>query len=978
MIFCFWLHPRVIFEVVRMLHLDEYPRNIMAAKKTTAGKTTRARAGRKVSTKAHSVLRIRGARVHNLKNVSLELPHNHLIVITGVSGSGKSSLAFDTIYAEGQRRYVESLSAYARQFLERMNKPDVDFIQGIAPAISIVQKTISRNPRSTVGTTTEVYDYLRLLFARIGKTFCRHDGTLVQRDSVRTAMERLETLPEGSKLYVLFPMHAHEGHGMDEELDNLRKQGFIRIVVGEELFSLEDVSTVQADKEDVFVLVDRLVWRSDADKTRITDSLETAFIEGEGNLRIRILESGEEWKFSTRHDCGVCGTLYTEPDAQLFSFNSPAGACPSCQGFGRTTGIDPKLVIPNENKTLTEGAVQPWTTPKHGKHQRDMEKSAAAAELRLNVPWRELSVKEREYVWQGGKGFKGIQGFFDMVESKNYKMHYRILMARYRGYTICAACEGTRLQADALAVLVGGKHLGDLVRLPIDRLHAFFETIRLTDFEMEVADRILREIRKRLAILNNIGLGYLTLDRLSHTLSGGESQRINIATSLGSSLVGALYVLDEPTIGLHPRDNSRLIDILLSLRDSGNTVIVVEHDTEMMQVADLIVDIGPMAGEHGGEIIAVAPIEKLKKVRQSLTGQYLSGKRAIPVPESRRTQTAALKIREARHNNLKSIDVSIPLGVLTCVTGVSGSGKSTLVTDILYAGLKKEFEGAYEEEVGSFGGFTGIKRITRVELVDQSPIGRTPRSNPVTYLKAFDGIRDLFASTAAAKLRGYAAGAFSFNVPGGRCDICEGDGFIKVEMQFMADLYLECEACGGKRYKRDILEIRYHGKNIVDVLDMTVTEALQFFEHVPRIANKLQVLDDVGLGYMRLGQPATTLSGGEAQRLKLALHLSSRNTGHTLFLFDEPTTGLHVHDIHKLLNCFEALIATGHSVLIIEHNLDVIKCADWIIDLGPEGGEAGGYVVAAGTPEQVAAVEASHTGRYLREVLKQQQRTAEL
>ncbi|MBR9977830.1 MAG: excinuclease ABC subunit UvrA [Bacteroidetes bacterium] len=950
----------------------------MSAKKTTAGKTSRKRTGRNASTQAHSVLRIRGARVHNLKNVSLELPHNRLIVVTGVSGSGKSSLAFDTIYAEGQRRYVESLSAYARQFLERMNKPDVDFIQGIAPAIAIVQKTISRNPRSTVGTTTEVYDYLRLLFARIGKTFCRHDGTLVQRDSVRTAMERLETLPEGSKLYVLFPMHAHEGHGMDEELDNLRKQGFIRIVVGEDLFNLEEITTVQAAKGEVFVLVDRIVWRSDADKGRITDSLETAFVEGEGYMRIRVLESGEEWKFSTRHDCGVCGTQYTEPEAQLFSFNSPAGACPACQGFGRTTGIDPKLVIPNETKTLADGAVQPWTTPKHGKHQRDMAKAAAAAELRLNVPWRELSVKEREFVWQGGKGFKGIQGFFDMVESKNYKMHYRILMARYRGYTICAACEGSRLQPDALAVLVGGKHLGELVRLPLDRLQSFFETIRLTDFELEVADRILQEIRKRLTILNDIGLGYLTLDRLSHTLSGGESQRINIATSLGSALVGALYVLDEPTIGLHPRDNMRLIDILLSLRDSGNTVIVVEHDTEMMQVADLIVDIGPMAGEHGGEIIAVAPIDKLKKNRQSLTGQYLSGKRAIPVPQSRRAHTASLKIREAQHNNLKSIDVSIPLRTLTCVTGVSGSGKSTLVTDVLYAGLKKELEGAYEEEVGSFGGFTGIKRITHVELVDQSPIGRTPRSNPVTYLKAFDGIRELFASTAAAKLRGHAPGAFSFNVPGGRCDICEGDGFIKVEMQFMADLYLECEACGGKRYKREILEIRYRGKNIVDVLDMTVTEALQFFENVPRIANKLQILDDVGLGYMRLGQPATTLSGGEAQRLKLALHLSSRNTGHTLFLFDEPTTGLHIHDIRKLLNCFEALIETGHSVLIIEHNLDVIKCADWIIDLGPEGGEAGGYVVAAGTPEQVAAVEASHTGRYLREILKQQQRTAEL
>lgn len=915
------------------------------------------------------MLVIRGARVHNLKNISLELPHNRLIVITGVSGSGKSSLAFDTIYAEGQRRYVESLSAYARQFLERMNKPDVDSIQGIAPAIAIEQKTTSRNPRSTVGTTTEVYDYLRLLYARIGKTWCRNDDSLVQRDSVRTAMDRIEALPDGSKLYIMFPMHPHEGHSVDEEIDNLRKQGFIRIVVGENLINLDEVERVDASKDDILILVDRLVWKRSADPSRFSDSLQTAFVEGDGNVRVRVLESGEEWNFSARYDCGVCGTMYREPEPQLFSFNSPAGACPTCQGFGRTTGIDPNLVIPNENKTLAEGAVQPWTTPKHSKHQRDLDRAAVGKGVRLDVPWRELTDDERAFVWDGGKGFKGIRGFFEMVESKNYKMHYRILMARYRGYTTCKACDGARLQPDALAVRVANHHLGDLVRMPLDRLHRFFEEAEFTPFEMDVAERILTEIRKRLTILTEIGLGYLTLDRLSHTLSGGEAQRINIATSLGSQLVGSLYVLDEPTIGLHPRDNGRLIAILLSLRDSGNTVLVVEHDAEMMQVADLIVDIGPAAGENGGEIVAIAPINELKKIKQSLTGQYLSGKLKIPVPKKRRKSKFSLGIQQARQNNLKNFDVSIPLGILTCVTGVSGSGKSTLVTDILYGGLKKELDGAFEDEIGSFSGFTGVKRIKHVEMVDQSPIGRTPRSNPVTYLKAFDGIRDLFASVPASKLRGYAPGAFSFNVPGGRCDVCEGDGFIKVEMQFMADLYLECEACKGSRYKKEILEIRYNGKNIVDVLNMTVTEALQFFEHVPRIGNKLRVLDDVGLGYMHLGQPATTLSGGEAQRLKLALHLSARDDGHTLFIFDEPTTGLHSHDVRKLLSCFEALIEAGHSVLIIEHNLDVIKCADWIIDLGPEGGEDGGMIVAEGTPEQVAAVETSYTGSFLRKML---------
>jgi excinuclease ABC subunit A len=916
-----------------------------------------------------SSLVIQGARVNNLKNISISLPRNALIVVTGVSGSGKSSLAFDTIYAEGQRRYVESLSAYARQFLERMNKPDVDFIQGIAPAIAIEQKPTGRNPRSTVGTSTEIYDYLRLLFARIGRTSCINDGLLVQRDSVRTVMERLDTLPDGAKVLLLFPMHPHEGHSMPEELENLRKRGFIRIVVRGEVLNLEDVDTVAADKEEIFVLVDRLVWRRDGDSSRFSDSLETAFSEGDGYVRVRVLDTGEEWKFSAAFECTQCHTRYVEPEPRLFSFNNPAGACPECQGFGRTTGIDPKLVVPNPNKTLAEGAVQPWTTPKHSKHYRDLEKVAASIGIPLTVPYRGLTKEQKDLIWNGAKGFKGVRGFFRMVEENNYKMHYRILMARYRGYTPCQTCDGARLRPEALAVRVNDTTLGTLVRMTIEELEIFFTKAEFTPFETGVASRILEEIRKRVRILNEIGLGYLTLDRLSHTLSGGESQRINIATSLGSALVGTLYVLDEPTIGLHSRDNTRLISILTSLRDSGNTVLVVEHDREMMEQADMIVDMGPFAGEHGGEVVASGTYAELIKNKESLTGKYLGGKLSIPVPRKRRKALSELVVLSPTQNNLKGMDVAIPLGVFACVTGVSGSGKSTLVHDVLYAGLKKELDGMVEDEVGVFSGFTGSRKVKHVEMVDQSPIGRTPRSNPVTYLKAFDTMRELFAATAAAKLRGFGPGAFSFNVPGGRCDICEGDGFITVEMQFMANLYLECEACKGTRYKKELLDIRYHGKNIVDVLGMSVAEALVFFERTARVANKLRVLDDVGLGYMKLGQPATTLSGGEAQRLKLALHLTMKSDEHTLFIFDEPTTGLHFHDIKKLLSCFDALIEAGHSVLIIEHNLDVIKCADWIVDLGPEGGDRGGEIVAQGTPEQVAKSTTSYTGMYLKDVL---------
>ncbi len=911
---------------------------------------------------------IRGARVHNLKNIDLTLPRNSLIVITGVSGSGKSSLAFDTIYAEGQRRYVESLSAYARQFLERMSKPDVDLISGIAPSIAIEQKTSGRNPRSTVGTATEIYDYLRLLYARIGTTWCLNDGERVQKDSVRTAMDRIRGLENGTRLYIVFPLHDHPGHSLQEEFDNLRTQGFVRVLLGGQLHDLAEPAPEGVRKSDVLVLVDRLVWRADEDTARLTDSLQTAFDAGEGLVIVRQADSDQEFRFSTRFACPWCHTEYVEPEPRLFSFNNPAGACPDCQGFGRTAGIDSRLVIPNDRRTLRDQAIQPWSTPKFSKYYRDMIRFCGDR-IDMDTPWRDLPSDHRKLIWEGSKGFVGVKGFFRMVEENKYKMHYRILAARYRGYALCETCEGGRLRRDALAVRVNGTPITDLTRMPLSTLRDFIDTLSLEEHEQNVAGRILDEIRKRLRILNEIGLGYLTLDRLSHTLSGGEAQRISIATSLGSALVGALYVLDEPTIGLHPRDNTRLIGILKNMRDVGNTVIVVEHDAEMMREADVLVDIGPFAGERGGEIVAMGSPAQVMAEKNSLTGQYLSGRLTIPAPTRRRPWTKTLVVKEASHHNLQGMDVTLPLGVLTCITGVSGSGKSTLLYDVVYAGLRKELDGVSDEEIGAFGGFTGIEHVRAVEMVDQSPIGRTPRSNPITYIKAFDSIRDVFASTPAAKHRGYTPGSFSFNVPGGRCDLCEGEGFIKVEMQFMADLYLECESCKGTRYKREILDVHFHGKTIVDVLGMTVSEALAFFEKTPRVANKLRVLDEVGLGYMRLGQPATTLSGGEAQRLKLALHLNASGQDSTLFLFDEPTTGLHPADIRKLLACFQALIEAGHSVMVIEHNLDVIQCADWVVDLGPEGGDGGGRIVAEGPPEAIMRHPDSLTGRYLTEHL---------
>jgi len=922
--------------------------------------------------------------VHNLKNISLELPRNKFIVITGVSGSGKSSLAFDTIYAEGQRRFVESLSAYARQFLERMDKPDVDFIQGISPAIAIEQKTTARNPRSTVGTTTEIYDYLRLLFARIGKTYCHKCGQLVQKDSVRTVLEKLKgdgrwQMADGSekkelKLYVLFPLHQHKDATLQQELENLKKQGFFRVLYKDEIVDLNEKSLYKkAKKSDVHVLVDRLIFRVGEDNNRLADSVETAFKVGDGYAVIKLLEDGKELRFNQHFECANCSIRYEEPDPRLFSFNNPFGACPKCQGFGRSVGIDLDLVVPNKQLSIRDGAIQPWTTPKWHDNLRGLLRIAYDAKLRVDVPFEELTEPEINIILNGYGDFEGLYEFFKAVEKKAYKIYYRVFLSRYRGYTTCDTCKGARLRQEALNIKVAEKTIFDLVQMTIDETHRFFQQLKLTTFELEVARRILEELRRRLKYLVDVGIGYLTLDRLSNTLSGGESQRINLATALGSSLVGSLYVLDEPSIGLHPRDNEKLISILKSLRDIGNTVIVVEHDADMMRAADVIVDMGPRAGEYGGEVVFQGEIKQLANNVTTLTGQYLSGKKSIPVPGKRRKGSGKfITIKGAAQHNLRSINVNIPLGMFVAVTGVSGSGKSTLVHEIIYGALKKA-KGDYSEEVGKFRSLEGAEHIDEVELVDQSPIGRTPRSNPATYIKAFDLIRDAFANTQAAKIHGYTPGSFSFNVPGGRCETCEGSGIQTIEMQFLADLELTCEVCKGKRFKKELLDVRCQNKSVDEVLAMTVSEAITFFNAAStgkRIAKRLQVLDDVGMGYIRLGQSATTLSGGEAQRVKLATNLAEQQEGkHTLFIFDEPTTGLHFDDIAKLLNAFNALIEKGSSILVIEHNMDVIKCADWIIDLGPEAGDEGGRIVAEGEPEKISRMQNSYTGNFLKHYL---------
>ena len=929
---------------------------------------------------------LRGVRQHNLKNLDLDLPKGKLIVFTGPSGSGKSSLAFDTIYAEGQRRYVESLSAYARQFLERMDKPDVDLITGLAPAIAIEQKTTSKNPRSTVATQTEIYDHLRLLFARIGRTISPVSGEPVTKDSPRSVAETLTgCLDDRARFYLCFPFPSHKKSTVPKELEVLRQRGFFRLVVlptgkkaaagaVEEILDLNETppEKVRIARERLLVLMDRLAVKKgdEATRSRIADSVEQAFREGGGRCVALVAGGGPRFDFSEFFERD--GLRFDEPTPHLFSFNSPVGACPTCQGFGRVPGLDEDLIIPNPDLSIRQGALAPFRSEQWNSHFRDLIRVAAHERLDIDAPYHRLSDREKQIVWEGQGDYMGLHGFFRFLEQHAYKMHYRIYHARFRGYTRCPDCQGFRLRKEALYVQVGGLHLGEICELTTQDAWDFFQNLSLTPHEEAVAGRVLEELRKRLRYLVDVGLDYLTLDRLSQTLSGGESQRINLATSLGSALVGSLYVLDEPSIGLHPRDNGRLIRILEHLRDIGNTVIVVEHEAEMMRHADQVVDLGPGAGRLGGKVIFQGTYADLLTDATSLTGAYLSGRRCIAVPSRRRpvNPERVLHLEGARQHNLKRLDVRVPLGMITCVTGVSGSGKSTLVHDTLYQALRR-LKGAHDgyDKVGAHDALRGHRLIDQVEMVDQSPIGKSPRSNPVTYIKAFDAIRAMMADTYQARIRGYKPGYFSFNVPGGRCEVCQGEGVVRIEMQFLADLFLECEACKGRRYKQDVLEIRYDGKNIDDILSMTVDEAVDFFAEEKKIARPLGVLQDIGLGYLMLGQPSNTLSGGEAQRIKLAAHLSRTSKDHTLYIFDEPTTGLHFDDIRKLLGAFNRLVDEGHSVLIVEHNLDVIKCADYVIDLGPEGGRRGGFIVAEGTPEALAAHPESHTGRFLRDVL---------
>jgi excinuclease ABC subunit A len=1017
---------------------------------------------RVVLTASDSIV-IRGARTHNLKSIDVDIPHNALTVVTGVSGSGKSSLAFDTIYAEGQRRYVESLSAYARQFLERIEKPDVDFMDGLAPAIAIKQKNSTRNPRSTVATATEIYDYLRLLYARCGTVTCLHCGGIVRHDTVDEIVAALLALPASTRAYALFPITRAEvkleslqpstieapppppkpakkpaskkstkkevvevtfnlTDALKDRLAELRRRGYNRLYQPSALdpnqsgkiveFSTpESLLSLDFDQP-IFVLIDRLAISPDI-RSRIVDAIETGYRES-GEVQFHALapaseslqnENGTKYRFSAAFECSTCHRAYREPEPRLFSFNNPYGACPRCQGFGNTIDFDPNLILPDRSRTLAQGAIAPWTTPKYRPFHGEMIRFAKSAAIPTDVPWYDLDPPQQDLLWNGPNSgqsaFPGIRGFFAALERKKYKLHVRVFLSRYRGYALCPDCHGQRLRAEARAVLIDNKNICEVAALTISAAEAFFESLQLTPLQIEIAGKILEEVRQRIHFLIEVGLEYLTLDRLSSTLSGGESQRIQLATSLGSRLVGALYVLDEPSIGLHPRDTAKLIRILHALRDLGNTILVVEHDPSVIRSADHLLDLGPGAGELGGHVLAAGTVAEVTANPQSITGKYLSGRLTIPVPKHRREPgRELLQLTGVRLHNLRGIDVEIPLNLLCCVTGVSGSGKSTLIHHVLYRALMQQLHRepgtSAPEQTTLFRSLTGSQHLNDVILVDQSPIGRTPRSNPVTYIKAFDDIRALFAAQPDAKRRGFGPGAFSFNVPGGRCDTCEGDGTVTVEMQFLADIELPCEDCNGTRYKSSILEIKYKGRNIHDVLNMTVKQALSYFAGIPRIVDKLAVLDEVGLGYVRLGQSATTLSGGEAQRVKLASHLATarsianrsgtndaysqiaaptasqlaaRSRSRTLYILDEPTTGLHFDDVQKLLAAFRKLIEGGGSLLVIEHNLDVIKSADWVIDLGPEGGDAGGQVVATGTPEQIAAHPASHTGLYLAQVI---------
>ena len=979
---------------------------------------------------------VRGARTHNLKNVDLSLPVGKLIIVTGVSGSGKSSLAFDTIYAEGQRRYVESLSAYARQFLERMEKPDVDRIDGISPAIAIRQKNSVRNPRSTVGTTTEIHDYMRLLYARVGRTFCRNCGREVVRETAEVVARQLGELPRGIRLLIGFDLPVVDTSGsasaespeVDElaevadengddapipkdtlfssearrpalppsaivaTIESLRKKGFARLFVDGRAVGFDDVDAAAlTDRSTLQVVVDRLQLNGEDLRQRLTDSIETAYLEGGGaawamqlpNPDSRVSNPDSQIPnpitivFSERFDCRACGITYEDPQPRLFSFNNPFGACPTCHGFGNIIELDMDLVVPDASKSISQGAIEPWSKPHYRAQLAELKRAARKGKVRLDVPWAELTADEKRFVIDGsdnastgsGESYEGIRGFFRWLERKKYKVHVRVFLSRYRGYLTCPDCNGARLRREARDVQVAGRTIDRVSALTVREAQDFFGSLALSEKEEVIAEKVLKEIRRRLSFLSDVGLDYLTLDRLSSTLSGGEAQRINLATSLGSALVGTLYVLDEPSIGLHSRDNLRLIAILRQLRDQGNTVLVVEHDADMIKVADHIVDLGLGAGEQGGRVVFSGTLDGLMQEPRSLTSKYLRQELAIPVPTTRRRGTGQkIKVVGATEHNLKDIEVAIPLNTLACVTGVSGSGKSTLVHDVLYAAIKR-VKGGWDKRVGTFRKLEGAEFITDAVLVDQAPIGRTPRSNPVTYLKAFDPIRELFAATKDARSRGLTASHFSFNVPGGRCEACQGEGEVRVEMQFLADVFVPCDQCDGKRFKPQVLDVRYRGRTIHQVLDLTVREALTFFSSSPKVLRRLQVLDEIGLGYLRLGQPATTLSGGEAQRIKIAAHLSSHGGERLLYILDEPTTGLHFDDIAKLLTAFKKLLEAGHSLLVIEHNLDVIKTADYIIDLGPEGGDEGGYLVTTGTPEQIAQVEASHTGRYLRPVL---------
>jgi excinuclease ABC subunit A len=914
-------------------------------------------------------------------------------VFTGVSGSGKTSIVFDTIYAEGQRRYVESLSSYARQFLEKMNKPDVDYIAGLAPSMAIEQKTRTKNPRSTVGTTTEIYDYLRLFFARIGITYSPVSGKPVNKDSPESIVNELNKQNSNGKLklYILCEFKPKSGDEFKSKLRELRAIGFFRLLINDDIIDLNDIEEkdllkkLRKDKSEdsikLTVVIDRMVYdESDDDSlTRLYDSVEMAYFEGNGYLTIRILRENKYKEYYFNQYLERDDIRFEEPEPRLFSFNNPYGACEKCQGFGNTMDIDMDLVIPDKNKSIIGGAIVAFSTPKHSRHLTDLLSEADDYSVDVHIPFKHLDEKQKEFIFKGGRRYKGIYKFFRRVEREaSYKLHYRVLLNKYRAYTTCSECGGSRLRKEALYIKVKGKTIFDIVRMKIGVAYEFFKCLKLNSYEKKISERIMEEIIFRLKYLNDVGLTYLTLDRLSKTLSGGESQRINLSTSLGSSLVGSIYVLDEPSIGLHPRDNKKLINIMKSLRNLGNSVLVVEHDRDMMKEADEIIDVGPQAGENGGKLIFQGSYDKILKDNNSLTGKYLNGREKIKVPRLRRLQkkdTKYIMIKGARENNLKDIDIKIPLNFFTCITGVSGSGKSTLIYNILYGGVKKKLDGFYKIKIGEHDAINGIKNIDSVEMVDQTSIGRTSRSNPVTYIKAFDAIRETFSSTNEAKRKHYRPGYFSFNVSGGRCETCEGTGIIRIEMQFMADIYLECEVCKGKRYKLDVLDIKLKGnngyrKNISEILELTVSEALSFFKSYNKITNKLRVLEEVGLGYIKLGQAASTLSGGESQRVKLAYHLTFQEKDtKTLFLFDEPTTGLHYYDVSKLLKCFEELIRKGNSVVVIEHNLEVIKCADHIIDLGPESGDEGGFIIAEGTPEYIVNVKKSYTGKYLKQLL---------